>query len=239
MNSTPGNARFATTRWTLVQRAAEDSDESSRALSELCQLYWFPLYAFVRRRGVDRSEAEDITQSFFQRLLERNDVAGADPDRGRFRSYLMASMTNYLSNWRRDEHALKRGGGCVHLSIDFDDGERRLQLAGSSRSAESEFERRWAMALLERAIERLRDECAAADRLQWFEHLKPHLGGGRGAPYAELAEQLDTTVGALKAAAHRFRRRCRELVREEIAHTVDDGSEVDDEIQHFFSVLES
>lgn len=232
---------FATTHWSLVAEAGGSSSPECRAaLSSLCELYWYPLYAFVRRRGYQAAEAQDLTQSFFAELLEKERLQLADQQRGKFRSFLLSSLTNFLANQQRAHAAQKRGGDQTVLSIDFDDGETRYQREPvDAVTPEKMFERRWTMMLLDRAVSRLRDEYSATGKRELFEHLKLHLGGDPEATqYRELAKTLQLTEGALKSAAHRMRKRCRELLRDEIAQTVSEPTEIDDELRELFSALQ-
>lgn len=234
------DARFVTTRWSVVRAAgAASTTEARNALSVLCRTYWYPLYAFVRRSGHDVQEAQDLTQAFFATLLERNDFAAAEPQRGRFRSFLLASMTHFLANdWRRRK-AKKRGGGATHLSIDFDLGEERYRREPShDMTPQRIFERQWAITLLEEALSNLRAEYAARGMEGLFEHLKPQLAGESGQSYQRIAELTGMTEGAVKTAAHRLRRRCRELIKQQIAQTVADPNEIDHEMRQLFAALE-
>lgn len=240
----PPDARrpFATTRWSVVLAAGKDrSPEGKRALVALCETYWHPLYAFVRRRGHPAEEAQDLTQAFFARLLEKESVAEADPARGKFRSFLLGSLNHFLANqWRRD-HAQKRGGSQAILSLDFQRGEESLSLEPAhDLTPEKLFERQWAMTLLTTALARLREEYTAAGKQALLERLHPYLGGdGDAAPYAEIARQLGMSEGAVKVAVHRLRRRCRDLLREEIAQTVSGPEEVDQELRDLFDAVSS
>lgn len=235
--------RFATTRWSLVIDAArgpgvDPESPPGRALAALCEAYWEPLYTFARRSGLGPEDARDRTQSFFARVLEAGTLAEADPDRGRFRSFLLASFRHFLANeWDR-EHARKRGGGRRRLSLDFDAGESRLGIEpADAETPERAFERRWALTLLDRALGRLRDRYEADGRAEWFAALAPALAGDRSVSYAELADRLGSTEGAVKVAVHRMRERCREALRLEIAETVADPTEVDDELRQLFRAL--
>lgn len=232
------NGTFHTTRWSLVQRAAAgDREAARRALDELCELYWPPLYAFARRRGLPEPEALDAVQSFCTQLLERGGVDGADRDRGRFRSYLLGAFRHHQDNLRRHDRAARRGGSSVRWSLD--DAEHRYgERATAEESPERAFERGWAMALLGRATGRLRDEYAARGRQQLLAWLEPALLGAEDTvPHQHIADELQTSEGAVKAALHRMRRRMGELIREEVAQTVMDSGEVDAELQHLLVVL--
>jgi RNA polymerase sigma factor (sigma-70 family) len=237
-----GSRQFATTRWSLVLAAGKrSSPQSSAALATLCENYWYPLYAYVRRRGHEANEAEDFTQAFFARLLEKNDLAAADPGRGRFRSFLLASLKHFLANeWDR-ARAEKRGGGRSVLSIDFGTAEERYRAEPShDLTPERIFERRWALVLLENVLARLHDESAQAGKADSFDRLKGFLTGEQSAvTYGQLAAELNMSEGALKVAVHRLRRRYRELLRAEIEETVADAEEIDQEIRDLFSALGS
>lgn len=231
---------FNTTRWSLVLAAGhKSSPDADAALAELYERYWFPVYAYIRRRVVDAHQAEDLTQEFLCRLNEKNTWAVADPARGRFRSFLLTAAKNFLaSEWKR-EAAQKRGGGARTLPLDFAWGESRLSRhPADTNTPEAEFDRRWALALLERVLSRLEAESSASGKGGQFGVLKQFLAGGRGqTSLAEAAAELNMSEGAIKTAAHRLRRRYRELLREEIAHTVASPEEVDDEIRSLFDAL--
>lgn len=232
------HAAFHSTRWSLVQRvAATDREVARRALDELCELYWQPLYAFARRRGIAEAEALDAVQSFCVQLLEHGNVGGADRDRGRFRSYLLGAFRHHLDNLRRHERAARRGGAAVRWSLD--DAERRYaEEPRDDESPERLFERRWALALLERATQRLRDEYAARGRQELLTALEPALLGDDAAvPHQQVAAALQTSEGAVKVALHRMRARMRELIRDEVLQTVLDEAAVDAELLHLFAAL--
>jgi RNA polymerase sigma factor (sigma-70 family) len=237
-----GSRQFATTRWSLVLAAGQrGSPQSSDALATLCVNYWYPLYAYVRRLGHDADEAQDFTQAYFARLLEKNDLAAADPGRGRFRAFLLTSLKHFLANeWDR-ARAEKRGGGRSVLSIDFGTAEERYRAEPShDLTPEKIFERRWALVLLENVLARLHDESAQAGKADSFDRLKGFLTGEQAAvTYGKLAVELNTSEGAVKVAIHRLRRRYRELLRAEIEETVADSDEIDQEIRDLFSALGS
>jgi RNA polymerase sigma-70 factor (ECF subfamily) len=240
-STVPPEARaFRTTRWTMVVHAREpDSAEAAAALEQLCQTYWYPLYAFVRRQGYDPHDAQDLTQEFFARLLAKHQLESVDRAKGRFRSFLLAAMKHFLSNeWDR-RNAIKRGGRQIHLSIDKQSAEDRYRLEPADpQSAEKIYMRRWALTLLDRVLDSLKAEAVASGKAEQFEQLKLALTGDRlSVPYAELARRLGTTEGAVKVAVHRMRQRYRELLRAEIAHTVTDSKAVDAEIRHLFAAL--
>ena len=231
---------FATTQWSLVLRAAQPEDSTARAaLETLCRRYWFPLYAFARRRVSDISEAQDLTQEFFLQLLEKNSLAAASPERGRFRSFLLTSLKNFLANeWDRAT-AQKRGGGRERMSLDWETGESRLSLEPThTDTPEREFERQWALTLLDVVVRRLQDEFATADKSRQFELLKETLTGSRAVlDYAVIAAELQMSEEAARQAAHRLRKRYRELLREEVAATVESDNEIEDEINRLFDAL--
>jgi DNA-directed RNA polymerase specialized sigma24 family protein len=237
-----GSRQFATTRWSLVSAAGQrGSPQSSAALATLCENYWYPLYAYVRRWGYQADEAQDFTQAFLARLLEKNDLAAADPGRGRFRSFLLTSLKHFLANeWDR-ARAEKRGGGRSVLSIDFGTAEERYRAEPSHDvTPEKIFERRWALVLLENVLARLHDESAQTGKADSFDRLKGFLTGEQTAvTYGQLAAELNTSEGALKVAVHRLRRRYHELLRAEIEETVADPQEIDQEIRDLFSALGS
>ncbi len=225
---------FATTRWSVVVAAgSRTSPESREAMATLCESYWYPLYAYVRRRGCQPAEAQDVTQAFFTQLLEKGGLAAAEQGRGKFRSFLLASLNNFLANQHRAATAEKRGGGRTIQSLNLEDGERRYGLEPADNSTpDLIYQRHWAMTLLSRAVGALRDEYEQSKRLHIFDALKTYLGGETSkVPYREIAERLEATEGAVKVAVHRLRRRCRELLREEIAQTVNSPDEIDDELQ--------
>jgi RNA polymerase sigma-70 factor (ECF subfamily) len=240
MNLPAEASGFATTQWSLVLRAAQPEDSAARAALEmLCRRYWFPLYAFARRRVATVHEAQDLTQEFFARLLEKNALAAASPERGRLRSYLLTSLKNFLSNeWDR-ANAQKRGGGRERLSLDWESGESRLSLEPiHADTPEREFERQWALTLLDNVVRRLQEEFASAGKSRQFELLKETLTGGRAAvDYSSVAAELTLTEEAARQAAHRLRKRYRELLRDEVAATVEHDGEVEDEIGRLFDAL--
>ena len=228
---------FATTRWTMVVAAGDkQTSDANTALADLCQAYWYPLYAYVRRR-TSEDEARDLTQSFFAQLLEKNTVAAADQTRGRFRAFLLTALKNFLANEWEKERAMKRGGGATLLSLDFEDGDSRLRIEPSAgETPEHLYERQWAMALLDRVLSQLREEYVADGKQRQFDLLKPFIIGS-GEDYQAAASELGWTDNAARVAAHRLRTRYRELLRSEIAHTVANADDVDDEIRWLFQVL--
>jgi RNA polymerase sigma-70 factor (ECF subfamily) len=232
--------RFATTRWTMVLTARRStSPDADRALEELCRAYWYPLYAYARRRGHAREDAEDLTQAFFARLLEKDYLQAASRAKGRFRTFLLMAFQRFLANeWDR-ARAQKRGGGRAVLPLDAETAERRYQIEPVDElSADRIFERRWALTLIDETMARLRQEFVAADRTGEFERLKSFLTADRDTiPYAELAVTLGQPEGALRVAVHRLRRRFRELFRLEIAQTVASPAEIDSELRHLLAAL--
>jgi RNA polymerase sigma factor (sigma-70 family) len=236
----PSAARFPTTNWSRIVAAGDPSVPLAReALAELCRAYWFPLYAYIRRRGYAPDRALDLTQDLFVRLLEKDVLAAADPARGRFRTFLRAVCADFLANRRDRENTLKRGGGRPIVPIDSNEAEGRYarELA-HELTPERIFDRNWALILLGRVLEQLREEYHAAGQATTFEALCPVLiDGPRAVAYAALAARLGTTEGAVRVAVHRLRRRYGGRLREEIAATVDQPAEVDDEIRDLFAAL--
>ena len=241
-----GNTRvagsFATTHWTLVMDAADSRAEgATQALEQLCQTYWYPLYAYVRRTGRPSDEARDLTQEFFSRLLAKKTLKVADKNRGKFRTFLLTALKNFLAKEHEKSIRQKRGGGATHLSLDFQDAEGRYLHEPSHDSAPDRlFEREWAKALLQRVLMRLRDEFAAAGQRERFEALSAHLvEPDESDSYAGTALKLGMSEGSVKTAMHRLRGRFRELYRQEIAAVVAGPEEIEAEIQHLFRTLES
>ena len=234
------NSRFATTNWKLIAAAqGDDRPEAQKALADLCTVYWYPLYAYLRRKGHSPDRAQDLTQGFFTNLLGHDFLAGIDPEKGKFRAFLLKSLQNYLINQRSRDHARKRGGGRASFSIDLPAAEGRYAFEPAHElTAERLFERRWALTLLERVLDRLGAEMAEDQKGPLFERLGPALiGGGEAAPYVQIAHELAMTEGAVKVAAHRIRRRYRELIREEVALTVDRPEDVDEELRSLFVAM--
>ena len=224
----------------MVQATAGSSPESRKALSELCADYWYPLYAFARSRTANREDARDLTQAFFAELLEKDRVSFADPERGRFRTFLLTALENFMHNhWRKMNRAI-RGGNVQHFSIDFDDGERRYEFEPQdSLSPADLFERRWAITILDQSISRVRQSYEESGKLELFERLKPHVSGSDDrVPYAEIAAELEMTDSAVKVSAHRLRQKCRDSLRAEIAETVGNDSEIDDELKHLMTAVQ-
>ena len=237
--NTPGDI-FATTRWTVVLSAGNTGTPLAEdALEELCRTYWFPLYAYVRRRGHAKEDAEDLTQAFFARFLEKNYLHGLSAERGRFRAFLLAALKHFLANeWDKSQRQ-KRGGHASHLSLDWQSAHTQFQIADASAAApDKAFDREWAIALLGKVIERLSAECSAEGRTLQFETLKPFLTAGKGAlSHADAAKALGIDEGAVRVAVHRLRKRYRSLLRDEIAHTLADPAQVEEEMRTLFGAF--
>jgi RNA polymerase sigma-70 factor (ECF subfamily) len=212
---------------------------SDHALEELCRVYWFPLYAYVRRRGHSKEDAEDLTQAFFARFLQKNYLEGLSAERGRFRAFLLASLKHFLANDWDHSQRQKRGGQIPHLSLDWQTADTQFQIAApAENSADNAFAREWAIALLAQVIERLSAECAAGGRERQFALLKPFLAAEKGTlSHPDAAAALGLSAGALRVAVHRLRKRYRQLLREEIAQTLEDPTRVDDEIRALFGAF--
>jgi len=236
-----GGGGFQTTHWSLVLRAGKRADRGAdSALAALCERYWYPLYAYVRRRVADAGEAQDLTQEFFARLLEKQYLATADPRRGKFRSFLLTSLKHFLANeWDR-ARARKRGGGVRTLSLDLESGESRLRLEPShDLTPERLFERQWVLTLLDLVMGRLQEEYESSGKAAQFARLKGALTGGGRLPYAAVAAELGISEPAARQAASRLRKRYRRLLREEVAQTLAEPGDVDEEIRSLFDVLGS
>jgi RNA polymerase sigma-70 factor (ECF subfamily) len=234
------SAGFAATRWTVVLAAAKgpDSPAATDAMAELCRVYWYPLYAFIRRRGYESHQAEDLTQEFFSRLLEKHVLAGVDREKGKFRAFLLAAVKHFLANERDRAQAQKRGGGRAVIAWESLNAEARYRLEPAHQlTPEKLFERRWALALLDQVLVRLQGELDEGGKTRLFEALKGALTGGLEGTHATIAERLGMSEVAVKVAVHRLRRRYRELLREEIAHTVADPAEIDEEIRYLLDSL--
>ncbi len=234
-------ARFETTHWSVVLAAGHGGTPQSReALSTLCETYWYPLYAYVRRKGYDADESADLTQGFFAHFLQKNYLGSVRRERGRFRSYLLGALNHFLVNeWERAS-ARKRGGGRVLERLDLVDAEKRYHVEPSHVVTPAIlYERRWALTLLERALARLEEECDATEKSVLLRSLSTYFVGGESVygKYKRLATELEMTEGAVRVAAHRLRQRYGEILRGEIARTVAEPEELDDEIRHLFSVL--
>ncbi len=235
-----GGAGFTTTHWSVVLAAAKpESRQATAALETLCRSYWYPLYAYVRRRGCGPEDAQDLTQDFFVQLLRKNYPARADRAKGRFRSFLLHALSQFLADQRERAAALKRGGGQVFLALDQESPEERYRLeVPDTLTPEKLFERRWAQTVLDRAQTRLRDEFVAASKGETYAVLQAFGPGEQSSiSYADAAVRLGLSESAVKSLIHRLRRRHRELVREEIAHTVPTVAEIDEELRHLVAVL--
>jgi len=236
-----GAVAFATTHWSVVLTAQGESPAAKEALEKLCRIYWWPLYGFVRRDGYKPEEAQDLTQAFFARLLERRDLETVRQERGRLRSYLLASVKNFLSKARDREMTVKRGEGRPLVSLDDLLARERVdQEPADKLSADRIYERRWALTLLEQVLARLRAEYDAAGKLPLFDRLKELLARESSQPsQAKIADELQMTENAVKQAFHRLRHRYRQLLHEEIAHTIAVPDDVEDELRHFMAVLQT
>jgi RNA polymerase sigma-70 factor (ECF subfamily) len=240
-DSIPPKVReFTTTHWSVVLSAGDpESPQAADALERLCRTYWYPLYAYVRRDGSSPEDAQDLTQAFFARFLEKDYLADVRREKGRFRSFLLASMRHFLADERDRSRAIKRGGGRTLLSLDAQDAEGRYVLEPRDElTAEKVFERRWALTVLEAARARLREDYATAGKTKRFETLETFLPGEQAAgTYAQAAGRLGVAVGTVKWEVHQLKQRYRELLRAEIAHTVPSADEIDEEVRHLIAVL--
>lgn len=232
--------RFATTQWTLVLAAGRrGSAEAEVALARLCALYWYPVFAFVRRRGHSVEEAEDLTQSFFTRLIEKEDFAVADRDRGRFRTFLLTACQHFLLNEHDRSMALKRGGGRTAIPIDLAAAEERYQRSlGHSETPERLYHRQWCLALLESVLDTVHDEYRAAGNERLFQRLRGYLTmDDTTGTHAEAASDLGMTPAAVKVAVHRLRRRYRDALRRVVAESVDSEEDIEDEIRDLMKTV--
>jgi RNA polymerase sigma-70 factor (ECF subfamily) len=224
----------------VLEAGRHSSPQAKEALATLCRVYWYPLYVFIRRQGRGAQEAQDLTQEFFVGLLEKEFLADVDREKGRFRSFLLAACKHFLSNQRDRAQAKKRGGGREFISIDLDHAENRYRLEPADDfTPEKLFQRRWAVTLLEQVLEALRNESVRMGKGDQFDHLKGFLTGDKGlSSHRETAEKLGMSEGAVKVAVHRLRKRYRQLLREEIARTLNAGDSIEDEIRELFQALE-
>ena len=232
------SSAFPETRWTLIEDVRAGGDRGKRALEELCQLYWFPVYAYVRRSGAQHVDAEDLTQGFFERLLRRGDLGNAEAERGRLRSFLLTSLKHYTFAVHRKERALRRGGGVVTVPMDAEKRFEREVIDGDN--PETLFERRWAHGVLEETIVRLESSYGDMGQRDLFNEIRRYLMAGRersAGGYAGAAERLEMSTGAVKVAVHRMRARWGEALRETVAETVSNGEEVESELHHILRVL--
>lgn len=235
-----GPSDFATTQWSLVLHAGQRADvQCDQALATLCECYWYPLYAYARRRTGDATQAQDLTQDFFARLLEKGTLEFATPQRGRFRSFLLTAMKNFLTSAHEKAQAQKRGGSRKLLPLDFDAGESKFRLEPAHElTPERLFERQWTLKLLELVMQRLEQEFEAVGKSQQFDVLREFIAGPHGdQTYAAAATQLGQTEEATRQAASRLRKRYRDLLREEVARTVADPSDVEDELRGLLQSL--
>jgi RNA polymerase sigma-70 factor (ECF subfamily) len=234
-----GEGAFVTTRWSQVVLAGDSGHpDAHEALSGLCHDYWRPLYYFARRKGHRPEDAQDLTQGFIAGLLEKGGIARANPERGKFRTFLLSAFSHYLSNQHREQMAQKRGGNWTPLSLNDGADEGFLEQAVDTMTPEEVYDRSWAFSLLEKVMGQLRAEYARADRTRLFEAIQPHLSGAAGRPgYASLGASLGMSESAITVAVHRMRRRYGELLREEIAATVTSPKEVDDELRHLIQMV--
>ena len=237
----PNNKNFATTRWSMVACAGQNSSpDSQRALADLCEAYWVPLYGYIKRRVNNDAEARDMTQAFFTELLEKKLIGDADPSRGKFRSYLLGSLKHFLSHQWEKANALKRGGGKAPISLNFASVDSSIKIEPvDGLTPEQIFDRDWAMTLLSQIMERLKSEYVDSGKAELFAHLKPLLiGSPSGKTWGQVAERLQMTEAAAKMAGSRMRKRYREILRQEIADTVSRPEDVDDEIRNLFRTLQ-
>jgi RNA polymerase sigma-70 factor (ECF subfamily) len=236
-----GASVFSTTHWSVVLAATDtDSPGAQQALEQLCRTYWYPLYCFVRRHGHSPSDAEDLTQAFFAHLLERGTLKRVTREKGRFRSFLLASLKYFLADQWDKGRALKRGGGRALVSLDAEGTEERYQReCADELTAERLYERRWAMSVLDRAFARLREEFAAAGKLALHDELRQLQDdtASGGPSYADVAARLQMPAGTLKSHVHRFRQRYRELLCEEVSHTVAAATDIAEEVRHLIAVV--
>lgn len=233
---------FATTHWSLVVSAGSDSPKGKEALSELCHRYWYPLYVYVRRRVDSAHDAQDLTQAFFLHLFEKHAISKADCTRGRFRAFLLTALKNFLTNEWEKGRTEKRGGGTVPLSLDFESGESRykIELKDTGLSPEKLFDRRWVLTLLDHVLGQLRCELEESGKEAHFEVLKGAiLGETTLSEYEQAGSALGISPTAAKQAAYRMRNRYRQLFRAEVARTLDDESDIDDEMREIMGILSS
>lgn len=236
------DGRFRTTHWSVVLLSAQTQAPGSRtALADLCRLYWYPLYAFVRRRGYSPEDAQDLTQGFFLSLLERKSLRRVSPEKGKFRSFLLASLKNYLSDAFDRDNSAKRGGQIEFVALDFQDGEERYHdEQADDLSPEKVFDARWALILLSHAMGRLRKEYVSQDKTAIIDALQPFLdptNSKRLPSYEDVADKLQVSLAGVKTLIHRLRRRYSEILREEVARTVNDTRAIDDEIHSLCEAL--
>lgn len=235
-----GASRFKTTHWSIILAASHSSStDYQKSISTLCQTYRYPLYAFLRRQGYDTHHAEDYLQGFFAALLEKHYLQQVDPKRGRFRSFLLASLKHFVTNECVRDQAKKRGGDRTHFSLDIENAENQYSLHTSDQlSAQKLYERTWALTLLERTLTHLQEEWSQTKKPEQFEHLKVYLTAGKDSvPYRDMANHLGMTEEGVRVAVHRLRRRYRDLLRDEIAQTVSSEEQIEEEIRDLFTAL--
>jgi len=234
-----GNAHFETTQWGLVAAASAGDENGKIALESLYRSYCAPVYSFLRRRGFNRQDAQDLTQDFFLHLLEKDTLSRADPQKGKFRTFLLGALNFFIAHFHERAQAQKRGGGSRLIYLDDQTAEEAYQLADPGKTPEQIFEARWAATLMERTIVRLRSDMEAAGKSKLFDELKGFMIDGEDASYQELALRVGLSLGALKTTVHRLRGRYRDLLREEVTRTVGSPAEVDDEIRALSASLQS
>lgn len=237
--SPPAGSRFVTTSWTMVLKATDANESDARpALANLCEAYWYPLYAFARRKGHTAADAEDLTQSFFAELLEKDRLAMSDPQRGRFRTFLLSALDNYLKNQHRDAQAQKRGGLKQLLSLDFETAEDKYsQQPFHELTAQKIFDRSWAITLLNQVFNSLQQQYIDSGKAKLFTALRAQIVGDGELSYKEIASSLGMKEGAIKVAVHRLRERYGQQLRLQIAKTVDDPAQVDEELKYLFQAI--
>lgn len=237
----PRPQEFDSTHWSMVLLAQDgNAPQGQAALAALCQIYWYPIYAFIHRRSVSADEAEDLTQAFFTRFLEKGFIGEAEQSKGKFRAFLLACCKHFLANQRKEARTLKRGGGQIIVSLDVEAARQRyVREPADTLDAEKLFDRGWALTLLERSLDQLGQEYGRQQRTAIFEELKSHLVGDPSSSYGEVARRLGMTEAAVKKAAQRLRERGRAIVREQILATVQGPEQVEDEIRELFAVLSS
>jgi RNA polymerase sigma factor (sigma-70 family) len=231
---------FVSTRWTMVLEAGDSAATSVHALSalsELCQIYWRPLYVFLRKKGYGREDAQDLTQGFFAHFIENRGYVYADPEKGRFRSFLLSALKNFIADARDREHALKRGGGMILAQLD-DQAETQIARAAKWQ-ADEVYDREWATCLVRQALGRLAQECALAGKSELFGYLMPRLSATEesAVPYEEIARRSRLTISTLRRELARLRARYRAILREEVRGTVREAAEVDDELRYLCQAL--
>ncbi len=239
MNSHDSNEWFYTTQWSIVLAARDHGDQTAgRALEELCRTYWRPLYAFLRRSGQSPHDAQDLTQSFFVQLIDKEYLRSVDQAKGRFRSFLLVAIKHFVSNRRAYENAIKRGGKQQRLALDYADVEQVLALSKGSESPDREFEYDWALAVLERTLDEVRSEFIASGKAEHFDVLKAFLTPSADLPtFAQLAKLLKLSESGARSTVHRLRSRYRRALRHQVAQTVGSEEDIDDELRQLMAIL--